>query len=193
MGTRADFYTLDKRNKFTWLGSIAYDGYPSGLELPIFKAKTIQSFKKEVNKFFNERMETCTSCKGSGADPTGKYSICMDCPTGDVTFPNEGWPWPWETSETTDYAYIFDAKAGRVLISGGGGWTYTLHEHNKYDKFYEAYEKRDDKNEEEPEFDEWLRVHGKHRKRYDFPDMKIVPANIFRGNKSGIMVMGVKK
>ncbi len=26
----------------------------------------------------------------------------------DATKPDEGWPWPWDDSQTTDYAYAFD-------------------------------------------------------------------------------------
>jgi hypothetical protein len=39
----------------------------------------------------------------------------------DVTFPHEGWPWPWDNSCTTDYTYAFDE--GEVFASCfGSAW-----------------------------------------------------------------------
>src|SRR5690606_33999204 len=31
----------------------------------------------------------------------------------DVTLPDDGWPWPWDDSTTTDRAYVFDR--GRLM------------------------------------------------------------------------------
>ena len=38
----------------------------------------------------------------------------------DFTSPERGWPWPWETSHTTDYAYAFDSDG--VWAAGYDGW-----------------------------------------------------------------------
>lgn len=91
MGTRADFY-IGRGPEAEWLGSIAYDGYPDGIETTILDATTPKKFRAAVAKFLKER--------------------------DDSTFPDQGWPWPWEDSRTTDYAYAFDG--GAVLASRMG-------------------------------------------------------------------------
>lgn len=80
MGTRADFY-LGKGVDATWLGSIAWDGNPESILKGILQARTSDKFKKAVSDFFKTR--------------------------DDVTLPDEGWPWPWVDSKTTDFAYAF--------------------------------------------------------------------------------------
>lgn len=88
MGTRADFYVgVGKRAK--WLGSIAWDGYPSGIDMPVKKAITAKAFRKAVAEFLASRE--------------------------DATYPEDGWPWPWDDSRTTDYAYAF--SKGKVKAS----------------------------------------------------------------------------
>lgn len=93
MGTRADFYTgVGKDAK--WLGSIAWDGYPSGIsghvDLNITDAALWES---AVASMLDKR--------------------------NDGTKPEMGWPWPWDDSQTTDYAYAF--SDGRVIASCFGG------------------------------------------------------------------------
>lgn len=92
MGTRADFY-VGRGPKAEWLGSIAWDGYPKGIPKPLRRAKTEEEFRMEVAKELSKRE--------------------------DATFPEMGWPWPWDDSKTTDYAYAFDE--GRVWASCFGG------------------------------------------------------------------------
>lgn len=83
MGTRADFYSQSGKQlqQKDWIGSIAWDGYPRGIPAQIKKAKTEKEFIKECKKFFKNRE--------------------------DVSLPKDGWPWPWNDSSTTDYAYVF--------------------------------------------------------------------------------------
>lgn len=114
MGTRADFY-VGRGKQAEWLGSIAWDGYPDGItpsgdelmppSVPgagqeykridwpagahLFDATTELEFRARVVRFFLHRE--------------------------DVTLPEQGWPWPWEDSSTTDYAYAFDG--GKVWAS----------------------------------------------------------------------------
>lgn len=92
MGTRADFY-LGRGADAQWLGSVAWDGYPDGFEHINMKAATAMEFANSVAKELNSR--------------------------DDSTFPERGWPWPWEDSGTTDYAYAFDG--GKVWACGFGG------------------------------------------------------------------------
>ena len=80
MGTRADFYLATQKN-LVWLGSIAWDGYPSGIPEEILNASDQDTYIDEVTKFIKS--------------------------IDDGTTPDMGWPWPWETSDTTDWSYIF--------------------------------------------------------------------------------------
>lgn len=80
MGTRADFY-LGKNEKAEWLGSIAWDGYRSGIPEEILKADTETRFLDAVKSFLKERE--------------------------DATTPDMGWPWPWDDSSVTDCSYWF--------------------------------------------------------------------------------------
>lgn len=91
MGTRADFY-MGRGESTVWLGSIAWDGYPDGIEDKVLKATTGDEYLKALGEFWQDRE--------------------------DVTLPDMGWPWPWDTSHTTDWAYAFDN--GKVWASSFG-------------------------------------------------------------------------
>jgi hypothetical protein len=95
MGTRADFYTITGKNlmdPMEWCGSIAWDGNPKGIDENILLATTKEEFKKAIKDTLSKRE--------------------------DFTSPALGWPWPWEDSNTTDYAYVFINT--RVLTSNFG-------------------------------------------------------------------------
>ena len=83
MGTRADFY-VGKNEQAEWIGSIAWGGYEYDKDKnhPIAKAKTEKEYREAVK---NELLSR-----------------------DDATFPEMGWPWPWDNSGTTDYAYSFE-------------------------------------------------------------------------------------
>jgi hypothetical protein len=81
MGTRADFY-VGRGKDAEWVGSQGYDGCPDGIAASVLRATTEEEFTKELGRHF----ET--------VDHASK--------------PSDGWPWPWEDSCTTDYAYAFD-------------------------------------------------------------------------------------
>jgi hypothetical protein len=94
MGTRADFY-VGRGSDAEWIGSIAWDGDPMGLPQQLTGAKTPAAFREALAAEFDTR--------------------------DDATRPEDGWPWPWENSQTTDYAYAFDG--GRVWASCfGNAW-----------------------------------------------------------------------
>ena len=82
MGTIADFY-IGVGEKAEWIGSTAWDGYQWHEEKPnpIADAKTEEAFRAAVKKLSEDR--------------------------DDFTKPENGWPWPWVDSNTTDYAYCF--------------------------------------------------------------------------------------
>lgn len=91
MGTRADFY-IGRGIEAKWLGSIAWDGSPDGMSKVFLNAKSETKFLVEIKKLSKR---------------------------DDWTKPEMGWPWPWETSHTTDYAYAYDN--GTVYASNYGG------------------------------------------------------------------------
>lgn len=97
MGTRADFY-VGRGLEAEWLGSIAYDGYPDGRPSeppdPVITATSEAEYRQRVA----DLLKRCTAS----------------------TTPDRGWPWPWEDSRTTDYAYAFDA--GIWASNFGGPW-----------------------------------------------------------------------
>lgn len=88
MGTRADFY-IGRGQDAEWLGSIAWDGYPSGIGNDLLEATSLDEFKSRLAAYWSARK--------------------------DLTRPNDGWPWPWSDSSGTDYAYAFDG--GKVWAS----------------------------------------------------------------------------
>lgn len=97
MGTRADFY-VGGPDTLLWLGSIAYDGYPKGLAPELIGATDEQAYRAAVAR--------------QAADD-------------DFTSPEQGWPWPWKDSQTTDYAYTFTAGAVYACTFGRGWWLAT--------------------------------------------------------------------
>lgn len=92
MGTRADFY-VGRGEDAEWLGSIAWDGYPDGIDRAITHAESEGDYRLALAAFAKTR--------------------------DDWTAPERGWPWPWQTSHTTDFAYAFDG--GKVFASCFGG------------------------------------------------------------------------
>ena len=94
MGTRADFY-IGRGKTAEWIGSIAHDGCPSDIAPAVLTATTEDTFRSEVSTFLKERE--------------------------DRTLPSDGWPWPWNNSQLTDYSYALDG--GSVHGSRfGHGW-----------------------------------------------------------------------
>lgn len=93
MGTRVDFY-VGRGEQAEWLGSYPWDGYPHGVfdaneQLPDDE----QGWRAWVAHFLHKNSDR-------------------------ATLPEHGWPWPWDDSGTTDYAYAFDG--GKVYGSNFG-------------------------------------------------------------------------
>ena len=141
MGTRADFY-VGRGEKAEWIGSIAWDGYPSG--------------------FGDEDRADPKKCK---AEDAYRQAVAAELSArDDSTLPGDGWPWPWEDSATTDYAYAFDD--GQVWGSCFGGEWFKV-------------------NEPEPEDSE----DGPRKKTAVFPNMKEHKKVTF-GKRSGLLIIG---
>lgn len=119
MGTRADFY-IGRGVDALWVGSIALDGYPDGIT-PKDK-KMEQAFQHGPMRHIDSNwpygchlFESTTETEF--IERLERYFQYRD----DVSRPDQGWPWPWETSNITDYAYAFDS--GKVWCSRfGSAW-----------------------------------------------------------------------
>lgn len=78
MPTRCDFYVGDGPGA-EWLGSYSFDGQPVELGKAILRATSENEYREAVLRDLMER-------------PDG-------------ILPEEGWPWPWNDSYITEYAY----------------------------------------------------------------------------------------
>lgn len=160
MGTRADFY-IGKGLKSEWLGSIAWDGYPEPYEKKgMWEPCDEEAWRERIHKFAKMR--------------------------DDWTSPDMGWPWPWNTSATTDYAYTW--KDGLVWISNGCKWlAYDDYRtaSAEYQRLYKIAEASEDPvwpNEN------WWEDLGPGA---TFPDMS-ERQNVTLGPRSGVLVLGVR-
>lgn len=90
MGTRADFY-IGTGRKAEWLGSVAWDGdeWEDDLNCPLRQATTEQQFRDAVAEI--AKVRTCW------------------------TSPSQGWPWPWDSSRSTDCVYAFTRGSVQVF------------------------------------------------------------------------------
>jgi len=95
MGTRADFY-VGTGEGAEWLGSVAWDGYQWAEQPgnPVAMASTEEEFREAVAEVMAGRE--------------------------DATTPDMGWPWPWNDSRLSDFAYYF--ADGRVAWDDRDDW-----------------------------------------------------------------------
>ena len=128
---RADFY-IGMGEKAVWLGSIAVTGDPENIPPTILKEELEKDFRKSVGMFIKNR--------------------------SDGTKPEQGFPWPWRDSKSTDYSYAF--KDGKVYASHyGSNWFDPLRPFSDMDEI----------NDE----------------KVEFPDMKHIQ-NVDFGHRSGL-------
>lgn len=125
-----------------WIGSVAFDGYPEGFEST---PEEIQLITAQSESEF----------RAAFAEVTSKRD--------DATLPENGWPWPWEDSLLTDFAYVFDCERGIDIFCFGRPY---------------YGENMDEDSDNEPE-----KVSGY------FPDMKLVQ-NVNYGKRSGLLFIG---
>jgi hypothetical protein len=93
MGTRADFW-IGVGETAEWIGSVGWDGYEwaQNPECDLRTAFKPEEFRAAVAAIAESRK--------------------------DFTSPEEGWPWPWDTSHTTDYAYCLTPAGVRIFSFG---------------------------------------------------------------------------
>jgi len=162
MGTRADFY-IGRGKNAEWIGSTAWDGSPSGMEDGCF--------------YENGNVESREAKEGEptygmpaffevGSEEEFRHMVTAHIEKrSDGTKPSDGWPWPWEDSGTTDYAYAWDGD--RVYISSFG-------------RAWEDKKQYDDPDQEAPD---------------DLPKTAVFPnmedrQNVTLGARSGVILVG---
>lgn len=139
MGTRADFY-IRKEGQMKWLGSQGWDGHPESIAGTVLSATTENEFEAAVVDYASKR--------------------------NDWTSPQNGWPWPWSDSRTTDYSYVFED--GKVMASCFGY------------KLFDPLEVQDESDEDEDDT----------KLENYFPDMKALQ-NIAYDNRSGALFISI--
>lgn len=173
MGTSADYY-IGRGETAEWLGATAWDGYPEGLAdsqegARVFSAATPDDFRIAVNALLASR--------------------------DDGTTPDQGWPWPWEDSNTTDFSYAFDD--GIIWITCfGRGWS-SYGDVQARQKKHQGWE--DKAAALRGQGLEWEAIEKKigaepsslwdGEKICVFPDMTAVK-NVTLGRRSGVIVIG---
>lgn len=154
MGTRADFY-IGKSKDAEWIGSIAWDGYRDGIPGPILNARRPGLFRDRVTAWLKTR--------------------------DDATFPEQGWPWPWNDSGTSDCSYWFFAGRCwdvREKYNDAGPWYLPCNEPEPRWGHRGADENR--------QMARWVRG----RETAEFPDMSDKKRAVFGGPRSGLIVIG---
>lgn len=146
MGTRADFY-VGRGEQAEWLGSVAWDGYPDNDDYDaVFASADERAFRSAVGALLASR--------------------------DDGTMPEHGWPWPWEDSHATDWAYAFD-----------GGLIYTSSFGQPWIEVGAFLALDDDQKEA------WGNDPAPDDQKPTFPNMK-GKQNTTLGRRSGVMVLG---
>ncbi len=120
MGTRADFY-IGKGKNAKWVGSVAYNGYPSVIK-PSHREK---KYDKDLGKVFDtQKLDEWVGSHLFESKTEKEFLDRLDLlfkNRNDFTTPDMGWPWPWPNSSVTDYTYHF--VDGKVYVSEyGRGW-----------------------------------------------------------------------
>ena len=133
MGARADFY-VGSGDKAEWLGSVAWDGYEwdEKPDCALMKATDADAFRDAVSAALDGR--------------------------DDATLPAQGWPWPWDDSNITDYAYMLVDGVVKAYYFGRETFINEAGEHDAHED-----------------------------KTADFPNMKALK-NFTMGKRSGVMV-----
>lgn len=148
MGTRADFY-IGRGKDAVWLGSVAYDGSPDGI--------LRESYANDAP----------LSAIGKATDDAAFAAavVARIQARSDGTMPDQGWPWPWEDSRTTDYAYAWD----------GAGYC------SCFGRAWLTFEQALDDDHERTAI----------KKTAVFPDMTDRQKVTF-GERSGVLILGLK-
>lgn len=144
MGTRVDFY-VGRGEHAEWLGSYPFDGYPHGV--------------------FGDAAEMFAAPSPTEIEWRQWVARFLEAEPDKATTPDMGWPWPWEDSRTTDYAYAWED--GTIYGSSFGHSWFRI----------------------DPEHENWGKPDDETPKDAVFPDMSARQAVTY-GPRSGVIVVG---
>ena len=157
MGTRADFY-VGRGEKAEWIGSIAWDGYPEPhIKEGLLADASEATWRERVAAFLAKREDGTTI--------------------------EDGWPWPWDDSNTTDWAYALDD--GKVYCSCFGSAWLPVDEYMRRSEETRKLVRAGDDNVDE---DWWEKI----RPKPTHPNMKAVQ-KVTLGARSGVLVFGTTR
>lgn len=109
MGVRADFY-IGTGPTAVWLGSIAWEGDRID-EVPKTEKKGGDSADTLL----------CRKIKNARSEHEFRLAVFLLLSLNDdATIPEMGWPWAWDDSRMTDYAYAFVKRRCRTFQYGQG-------------------------------------------------------------------------
>lgn len=144
MGTRSDYY-VGRGENAEWLGSLCWDGFPDSHAKPLAEITDEATYRAKVAEI-------------------------LEAEKDQATLPAMGWPWPWDDSQTTDFAYAFDD--GKAWFSSFGcAW-----------RDHAAHLAMDDDAQEAD-------MEAAEDKAATFPNMKDVKNVQMGGPRSGMMVV----
>lgn len=170
MGTRADFYA-EKNNQLVWLGSFAFDGYCIGEADE--NDVSPNDKKNRTRTYLESAIKNATDCD-KYASLVREYLNKLD----HSSFPENGWPWPWNNSKLTDEVYVF--SDGCVWRQYGMEGSYEDQSTPAY--FYRAHEIEWD--------DEGGVIDTIERRKFLMPDMTD-KQNVAIGKRSGLITIQV--
>ena len=107
MGTKADFYTKDG-DVLIWQGSIEWEGAENHIPDSVIQSSCNEEFLINLETYFKKKRDAIPS--------------------------NKGWPWNWDSSKYTDYAYVMVPERGAVYISRHNSPCYTIYDYRNYMK-----------------------------------------------------------
>ena len=177
MGTRADYY-IGRGEKAEWLGATGWDGHPDSTEdsqegARMLNSKTDDQFRAGAKELLASR--------------------------DDGTTPDQGWPWPWEDSNTTDFSYAIDDGVVYITCFGQGWKSYAEWQahHAMCQEWRKKYSELQAKGMKE--YDDIVKEIGDEpgglwdddegESTCVFPNMKDVQ-NVTLGRRSGVIVLG---
>jgi len=95
MASKADFY-VGRGPRAEWLGSVGWDGKPVAIPASLRGADDEETYRTEVAKLLKDREDAVT--------------------------PDQGWPWQWDDSSGTNYAYALDKGCVKASCYGSSWW-----------------------------------------------------------------------
>lgn len=107
MGTKADFY-IERRGKLIWCGSTPYDGHAPDNKKEWF-IKT--AFAPQSNRMMQCRTEA-----------EYIYTMATIWKRSQFVHPSDGWPWPWDDSQTTGNFFVFRKRKVEYYNTYSDAW-----------------------------------------------------------------------